>query len=144
MLAGSAQKQRTRAYTPGARVVPEEGKGKAVSEPQPKKRRKAVIKRSMTERATFPGCCTDVLEPILRIMVQRHEGLSVIKLSMVNKWFHQEISQNVEVWRELYLQWRGPLSAIPRPPVHGLHVGRLRPTIPRSLPNFREKPPRIA
>ncbi len=133
-MLGSAQKQRQ--YTPGARVV--------ASEPPPKKRRRAVRTLARRERGTFHGCCSDVLQPILLIMVQRHEGLSVIKLSMVNKWFHQEIKQNVEVWRQLYLQWRGPLSAIERPPTHGLHVGRLRPTIPRSLPNFRDKPPRIA
>lgn len=110
-----------------------------MSEPPKKKRRAA---RS-GERSAFPGCCTDVLEPILRIMVQRHEGLSVIKLSMVNKWFHKEISENVEVWRGLYRQWRGPIDSVPRPLVNGVQIARLRPTLPRSLPNFRDKSPRI-
>lgn len=132
-MLGSAQGQRTMHYMPGARVQEEE-------EP-PKKRRKTPPRQA---KGAFPGCCTDVLERILKIMVQRHEGLSVIKLSMVNKWFHQEISQNVEVWRELYTHWRGPLTKPTRLDINGNPLARLRPSIPRSLPNFRDKPPRIS
>lgn len=131
-MLGQPQKQRE--YTPGARVTTP-----PVPEP-PKKRRRAAVRSR--ERGAFPGCCTDVLEPILSIMVKRQDALSVIKLSMVNKWFHQEISQNVAVWRELYLHWRGPLMR-KGIDMNGQTIARLRPTIPRSLPNFREKPPRV-
>lgn len=110
---------------------------------RPKKTRKQAPKK---ERARFPGCCTDVLDKILAIMVQNRDGLSVIKLSMVNRWFRAEISGNVGIWHQLYLHWRGPVrpkdtESLTRP----AHQNRrLLPTFPRELPNFRHKTPPIS
>jgi hypothetical protein len=83
----------------------------------------------------------ELLDKILGYMVASHSGRSVIKLSMVNRYFRQGIADNLKVWHQLYLQWRGPIRSpftdfkTPR------GVLRLRPTVPTSIPNFRVKAP---
>jgi hypothetical protein len=127
-----------RKYTPGARVTPDPV--------EPRKKRRRLTRAS---KGPFPGCCSDVLERILGFMVQRHEGLSVIKLSMVNKWFRKEISENVGIWRQLYLQWRGPIEPyaqrvlVPAPNHWRPTLVRLRPNKPRTYPNFRDRIPGV-
>jgi hypothetical protein len=86
-----------------------------------------------------------VLEKILLIFVENRTALPMIKLSMVNRYFHSEITANIKAWYQFYLHWRGPI--VPRPPPtkakFGYGVVSLRPTYPRSVPNFKDKTPRV-
>jgi hypothetical protein len=106
----------------------------------------ASSKRSKARRpaAPFPGLPTEVLDKILEYMVASRSACSVIKLSMVNRQFRQEISDNLRIWHQLYLHWRGPVV---RPP-KTFHTPRgglvsIRPTLPTTVPNFRIKTPPI-
>jgi hypothetical protein len=84
---------------------------------------------------------TEVLDKILHFMADSRSPLSVIKLSMVNRQFRQEIAENLAVWHRLYLNWRGvvrPASRLTQTP-RGLVL--LRPTFPVSVPNFQVKVP---
>ena len=105
--------RKKRGYTPGARV----------------------------ERRPCPGLPAELLDKILVCMADAHAGLSVIKLSMVNRAFRQGVNENLQVWHRLYLLWRGPINPIPRGVATPRGFVRLRPTLPTTLPNFRTKTP---
>lgn len=121
--AGSTGK---RTYVPGAPVA--EGR-----------------KRQRQERRARGGCDwlpTDVLDKILTIMVANHDGLSVIKLGMVNRSFRDGVNANLAIWYRLYLHWRGPVRSTGAQEVRTPRgVVWLRPTLPISVPNFRVKTP---
>lgn len=88
------------------------------------------------------GLPADVLDCILQRMVDTRAGLSIIKLSMVNKAFRQGVNANLKIWYKLYLHWRGPIQRdVPRPISTPRGVVRLRPTLPTTVPNFRGKTP---
>lgn len=121
----SSAASRKRGYIPGAPVRSKK-RARTVGDPQPWQ---------------FP---MDLLDKILECILDAEAGgLSVIKLSMVNRAFRQGVSENLAVWYRLYLQWRGPIrdraSDIRTP----RGVVRLRPTVPMSVPNFRVKTPPI-
>lgn len=123
---GSGPRKRQLTYTPGGRTL----------EPQGSR----ASKRSRTVVA-FSGLPTEVLDKILQCMVSSRDSLSIIKLSMVNRQFRQEIAENLAVWHRLYLFWRGivrPTSRLTQTP-RGMVL--LRPTFPTSVPNFRVKIP---
>jgi len=120
----SSSGKRPLGYTPGERVA---GASRG-------------SKRSRTV-AAFRGVPTEVLDKILHFMADSRSPLSVIKLSMVNRQFRQEIAENLAVWHRLYLNWRGvvrPASRLTQTP-RGLVL--LRPTFPVSVPNFQVKVP---
>lgn len=101
-------------------------------------------KRCKTRRATepFPGLPTEVLDKILGCMVDSRSLLSVIKLSMVNRQFRQEISDNLRIWHRMYLHWRGPVDRPVRTfKTHRGGLVSIRPTLPSTVPNFRIKMP---
>jgi hypothetical protein len=101
---------------------------------------KRVPKRPKTGRRPSPCLPSDVLHKILMIMVERHEALSVIKLSMVNRRFREDIADDLPVWYKLYLHWRGPVDR-QRHFYTNRGVVQTRPTFPLSVPNFRTKTP---
>lgn len=78
------------------------------------------------------------------LMVESRSSLAVIKLSMVSRFYRAEINANLKAWYKMYLHWRGPISV---PSYHPVIVGNrgglvsLRPTMPRSVPNFQMKTP---
>jgi hypothetical protein len=83
-----------------------------------------------------------VLDKILGYMVDSHSPCSVIKMSMVNRQFRKDISENLRIWHRLYLFWRGPVDRPVR--TFATHRGGLvsiRPTLPSTVPNFRNKTP---
>lgn len=87
----------------------------------------------------IPG---DVLDKILGIMVANHDGLSVIKLGMVNRSFREGVNANLTAWYRLYLQWRGPVRSTGAKEIKTPRgVVWLRPTLPVTVPNFRIKTP---
>ena len=117
--------RRKRSYTPGKRV-----------EEAPTRSGKRI---RGTCREPLPS---DVLDVILQRMVDSRAGLSIIKLSMVNKAFRQGVNANLKIWYKLYLHWRGPIQReVPRPINTPRGVVRLRPTLPTTVPNFRGKTP---
>jgi hypothetical protein len=131
---------RARSYTPGAKVVnstlPEKRQKRSKTQNQKK------LKAKSNQNFTYSALPSDVLEKILLFMVEDHALLSVVKLSMVSKRMNQEISNNLVIWYKMYLHWRGPITNQTRS-ISATRGGvvSLRPTIPRSLPNFRDKTP---
>lgn len=120
----SVPRKRNLSYTPG---------GRTAERPRASKRSRTVV--------AFRGLPTEVLDKILHCMVSSRDSLSIIKLSMVNRQFRQEIAENLPVWHRLYLYWRGvvrPTSRLTQTP-RGMVL--LRPTFPTSVPNFRVKIP---
>ncbi len=97
-------------------------------------------KRPKTVRSPSPGLPSDVLHKILMIMVERREALSIIKLSMVNRRYREDIAADLPVWHKLYLHWRGPVDR-QRQFYTNRGVVQTRPTFPISVPNFRIKTP---
>jgi hypothetical protein len=125
---GRSKSESKRGYTPGA-LVDERRKGKRA--------------KILRERQPFGHLPLELLDKILSCMVESRSGLSVIKLSMVNRYFRQAVSQNLKIWYQLYLHWRGPVH--PAPAVRTVQTPRgllrLRPTLPTTVPNFRNKAP---
>lgn len=98
--------------------------------------------RSREGAGQFPELPFDVLDKILAcILDSQAGGLSVIKLSMVNRALRQGVNENLAVWYRLYLQWRGPIRDKTTHIRTPRGVVRLRPTVPVSVPNFRTKTP---
>lgn len=90
----------------------------------------------------FPQIPFDVLDKILTCILDTQAGgLSVIKLSMVNRAFRQGVNENLAIWYRLYLQWRGPVRNRTTDIRTPRGVVRLRPTVPLTVPNFRTKTP---
>jgi hypothetical protein len=118
-----------RGYVPGAPTAPES--------------RKRQRKAGRSARASpCPYLPTDVLDKILDIMVTNHDGLSVIKLGMVNRAFREGVNANLKIWYRLYLHWRGPVRSTGAKEIRTPRgVVYLRPTLPVSVPNFRVKTP---
>jgi hypothetical protein len=80
-----------------------------------------------------------VIEYIVDLLVDGRAALSVIMLGMVNKEFSQEIQNNMAIWYKMYRQWRGPTKDQPSSVMRtGRGMVTLLPTIPRTLPNFRD------
>ena len=82
-----------------------------------------------------------MLDKILAFMADSKAGLSVIKLSMVNRALRQGVSENLQVWHKLYLEWRGPINPVSQGIRTPRGIVRLRPTLPTTVPNFRNKTP---
>jgi hypothetical protein len=133
---------RARSYNPGSRVVSSKEAKDVIKGPAKKKARRA----SRSEDKVFPGVPSDVLEKILLYMVDERASLSVVKLSMVSRVFRSEINANIKIWYKMYLHWRGPIVQRPRPTIQGLRGGvvSLRPTIPYTVPNFKDKRPSLS
>ena len=94
------------------------------------------------QRPDFPEIPYDVLDKILTCILDTQVGgLSVIKLSMVNRALRRGVNENLPIWYRLYLQWRGPIRDRTRDIQTPRGVVRLRPTVPISVPNFRTKTP---
>jgi hypothetical protein len=123
--AKSSAVSRKRAYVPGEAVTNSKRNGKRAR-----------------QRPDFPEIPYDVLDKILTCILDTQVGgLSVIKLSMVNRAFRKGVNDNLPIWYRLYLQWRGPIRDRTRDIQTPRGVVRLRPTIPVSVPNFRTKSP---
>lgn len=117
---------RKRGYVPGEPVSRRDGKR---------------LKRREWSGA-FPDIPYDVLDRILTCILETQVGgLTVIKLSMVNRCFRQGVSENLAVWYRLYLQWRGPIRERTTHVRTPRGLVRLRPTVPVTVPNFRNKTP---
>lgn len=131
---------RARSYTPGAKVMDPNSPPKKQKRSQTQNQKKSKTKSN--QKYTCPALPSDVLEKILLFMVDDHALLSVVKLSMVSKRINQEISNNLSIWYKMYLYWRGPTTNQTRTfsATRG-GVVSLRPTLPRSVPNFRDKTP---
>ena len=128
--AESSGRRRPLSYTPGALV-------EAESTRRAQKRR-----RQACSTAPWPGLPVEILDVILRKMAANHDGLSVIKLSMVNRFFRDGVRANLDVWYRLYLHWRGPVRSTGAKEIRTPRgVVYLRPTTPVSVPNFRVKTP---
>lgn len=129
----AAFETKKRSYVPGEAVAAtSQGDGK----------RARTTSKPQRLPAPFPDIPADVLDKILQSMLQTPDaGLSVIKLSMVSRVFREGVNQNLPVWYQLYIQWRGPV----RSETTNIRTSRglvsLRPTIPVSVPNFRIKTP---
>lgn len=118
-----------RGYIPGAPTGPESS-------------RKRPKHRKAEQERPCPWIPSDVLDKILGIMVANHDGLSVIKLGMVNRAFRQGVNANLTAWYRLYLHWRGPVRSTGAKEIRTPRgVVWLRPTLPVSVPNFRVKTP---
>ena len=137
--------KRERGYTPGAPV-----------EDAHKKKRKLVQKNGDVVKALAKQSRSEAMKKIAGIipdillghtvetLVKGRAHLSVILLSMVNKQFRTALNGDLQLWYRLYLTWRGPIHATQPGPIRtprGLVT--LHPTIPRSLPNFRDLSPSI-
>jgi hypothetical protein len=57
------------------------------------------------ERTPCMGCTQDSTGLILACMLAKNDALSVMKLSMVNREFRQQIMSNWEIWIGLYRRW---------------------------------------
>ena len=116
------------------------GSGSVVSEKR--RRTRAVNKPKGT--GAFCRLPTEVLDKIVDQLVNKKAAMSVILLGMVNKECHLSIRANTKAWFQLYLQWRGPLSAPRTGPIRTAH-GHVtwRHALPRHLPNFRDTSPSI-
>lgn len=125
--------KRKGSYTPGAPLVEHDE--------APRKAQR----RRRTASSIAPPCPhlpIEILDKILGIMASNHDGLSVIKLSMVNRHFRDAVRANLNIWYRLYLHWRGPVWSTGTREIRTPRgVVRLRPTIPVSVPNFRIKTP---
>lgn len=129
---------RTRVYTPGSRV--------ATTQTEKRKRERTALanpKRARKNQRRCPELPGDVLDKILMAMVNSRDHLSVIKMSMVSRSYRLEVNANLKVWYRMYLHWRGPIRVPSHTPLLGNRGGvvSLRPTMPRSLPNFQLKTP---
>ena len=116
-------------YTPGA--------------PEARKKR-----RKTSNYASLPS---EVMDKIVNSLVSDRKPLSVMLLSMVSREFRRAVDQNLKAWHQLYLLWRGHMKAMSLAPgaagvLQGKRGGtvRLVPTVPRSVPNFRDKHPPLA
>ncbi len=99
-------------------------------------------KRKKARQQDFPDIPADVLERILACILETQVGgLSVIKLSMVNRAFRRGVNDSLPIWYRLYLRWRGPIRDKTRDIQTPRGIVRLRPTVPLSVPNFRTKTP---
>ena len=116
--------------------------------------------RKSTRKKTVPWALLpdETLEKIVIHLANDRQGLSVMLLSMVNRNFRQEVQGNLKVWHMLYLHWRGHLSSqqqgmredqegqVPLARIIRYPQGttlKLNPSVPRSVPNFRPKPPSL-
>ena len=66
-----------------------------------KPRRKDWWRKKSDKRETFPGISEDILMVITKHMGDTGGVLSLIKLSMVNKWFRTTIRNNPMIWKPL-------------------------------------------
>jgi len=135
-----------RSYNPGAPVVEGTTTTATVT------RRKGGKRKNAANYASLPQ---EVFDKILGALVSDRRPLSVMLLSMVNREFRRAVDSNLKAWHQLYLLWRGHMLK-PMPKSMGMEgetrtiVGkkgglvRLVPTIPRSVPNFRDKHPPLA
>lgn len=121
--------------------------------PPVKRQKKGGTRRKAGTWSLLPD---EVLEKIILHLANDRQGLSVMLLSMVNRNLRQEVQGNSKVWHMLYLHWRGhlssqqtggaqegqaPLTRMIRSPQGA--ILKLNPSVPRSLPNFRIKPPSL-
>jgi hypothetical protein len=132
--ASSGKRKAGFSYTPGAPVAQEEA---PVARKAQRRKRQAG-----SAVAPCPHLPPEILDNILSIMASNHDGLSVIKLSMVNRSFRDGVRANLNIWYRLYLHWRGPVRSTGTKEIRTPRgVVYLRPTIPVSVPNFRIKTP---
>jgi hypothetical protein len=137
-----------RSYTPGAPV----GLEGTTTTTATAMRRRGGKRKTAANYASLPQ---EVFDKILGALVSDRKPLSVMLLSMVNREFRRAVDSNLKAWHQLYLLWRGHMLK-PMPKSMGMEgvartiVGkkgglvRLVPTIPRSVPNFRDKHPPLA
>ena len=135
-----------RSYNPGAPVVEGTTTTATVT------RRRGGKRKNAANYASLPQ---EVFDKILGALVSDRRPLSVMLLSMVNREFRRAVDSNLKAWHQLYLLWRGHMRATVMDPgteklmstvIIGRKGGtvRLVPTIPRSVPNFRDKHPPLA
>lgn len=71
----------------------------------------------------------------------------LMRMAMVNRTWRDAVQNNLKAWYLLYRHWRGPVtdqaSEIAMQRGKGMVV-RLNPSIPRSLPNFKDKSPSVS
>lgn len=143
-------------YVPGAPVAQEQSKkkrrtdaGSTKTPSQAEQARLLLLDKQKNSRAALQrlaGIIPDILlEHAVESLVKGRAVMSVILMSMVNKQFHQCLSGDIRLWYRLYLTWRGPIQPTQPGPIRtGRGMVTLHPTIPRSLPNFRDLSPSIA
>lgn len=119
------------------------------------KKRQRTLKRRTPWRELPP----DAVDMIVMKLAKDRACLPIMLLSMVNRALRAEVQGNVKAWHMLYLHWRGHISSsqtatgdtrappltvnrLYRAPM-GRTVVKMNPTIPRTLPNFREKMPSL-
>ena len=93
-------------------------------------------RRKNTAVLSLPSDC---ITKIAQALVASRNNHTVIILGMVNKQYHQVIAPDAALWYAMYMHWRGP----PTPSRTVVSTGgrgmvRLLPSIPRTLPNFRD------
>ena len=152
LSARSLTVKRERGYTPGAPVTEQELRKKKrpkvpqktlackpSSAPSSKQSRAAALQR-------LSGVIPDImLGHVLEWLIKGRCQLSVILLSMVNHQLHRALQEDTKTWYRLYLTWRGPVHpTMPGPIKTARGMVTLHPTIPRTLPNFRDLSPSIA
>ena len=111
----------------------------------------AVARTRRRKTAHYASLPTEVMDKIVNSLVSDRKPLSVMLLSMVNRDFRRAVNLNLKAWHQLYLLWRGHMKAMSLAPgaagvLQGKRGGtvRLVPTVPRSVPNFRDKHPPLA
>lgn len=86
-----------------------------------------------------PDLPSECIHHIALHLVKAKQDHAVIIMSMVNKQYWQTVGNDAQLWYEMYTHWRGPLApAAAKPSLTGRGWVRLMPSIPRSLPNFRD------
>jgi|LauGreDrversion4_2_1035121.scaffolds.fasta_scaffold108555_2 hypothetical protein len=115
--------------------------------------------RTLKRRTPWRDLPPDAVDLIVMNLAKDRACLSIMLLSMVSRPLRAEVQGNVKAWHMLYLHWRGHISSQTAPgdtrapvflPVNRLYRGpmgrtvvKMTPTIPRTLPNFREKIPSL-
>ena len=140
-------RKRALEYTPGAQVAA--GNSAGMEEAQRKRMRS---RRNKANKSWFLNLPAETEDKILAILAaDRSARYSILRLSMVNRGWRETIQNNLQIWHALYRHWRGPIVASDSIPAAMQTAGmsqrrmvRLNPTTPRTLPNFRQKPPSIS
>jgi len=96
-ISGSKRRRAPLGYTPGASIFTRITASK----------RKEALRRTRVGSGArpFKECPEELMEQILDLMLKKNDGVSVIKLSMVNREFRRYIQSNWKVWISLYQRW---------------------------------------
>jgi hypothetical protein len=106
-------------------------------------------KERTTQGRTWGDLPVEIIDNILMILAEDRSNrfwssMALMRMCMVNRSWRETVQNNLKAWYLLYRHWRGPVTdkanELTLQRGRGLVV-RLNPTIPRSLPNFKDKLP---